>query len=149
MPSRPYRIFGWRAPEEEANFGDAPVDRFAAAPPRPEPIRAEPAPKVERTNRQRTILRGKIVFGLAARSLDCVIRDLSDTGAKVRLAGAETLPKIVWLVDASRGLAFEAEVIWTRERDLGLKFIQRRELSEEHSPEFKTLRQLWLECLPR
>lgn len=149
MPSRPHRIFGWRAPEEDADFHDEPVDGFAAAPALSEPGRAEPAQKVERINRRRTILRGKIVFGLAARSVDCIIRDLSDTGAKVRLAGAEKLPKIAWLVDAGRGLAFEAQVIWTRDRDLGLKFIQCRNLSEEHSPEFRAMRQLWIEHLPR
>ena len=139
------RIFGWPSANEEdrgANTSDTLAER--ALP------RASPQVKVERSDRQRTILRGKVVFGLlAGRSLDCVIRDLSPSGAKVRLAGAEPLPKSVWLLDVCHGLAFQAQVVWSRDRDAGLKFTQTRILTDEQAPEFKAIRQLWLECLPR
>jgi hypothetical protein len=112
--------------------------------------RVQPAAKVERSDRQRTILRGKVVFGLlASRSLDCVIRDLSPSGAKIRLAGPELLPNVVWLLDLCRGQASEAQVVWARDRDAGLKFLRTRSLSEEIAPDFRAMRQLWLDCLPR
>ena len=116
-------------------------------------VRSAPAPAAvshqPRKDRTRTWLRGKVVFGLGARSLDCAIRDLSQTGAKIRLGGAEALPQRVWLLHISQGLAFEARVAWMRGADIGLAFSQARNLSEDRSPEFKALRQLWLECLPR
>lgn len=139
------RILGWPSPVQEDHGAGEDYSLAERALPR-----AQPPAKVERSDRQRTILRGKVVFNLLAGwSLGCIIRDLSPSGARVRLSGPEPLPRIVWLVDICRGQAFEARVVWARDRDAGLKFLQMRDLNDERSPEFKAMRQLWLECLPR
>ena len=102
-----------------------------------------------RASRQRVLLAGKIVFNHGARSLDCAIRDLSDTGAKVRLAGAELVPGEVYLIEMRRGIAFEARVAWVRGTELGLELLRPNDLKVPTSPDLRTMRRLWIENVAR
>lgn len=96
------------------------------APPPPIAAPAEVAPMAERPNkrrntRRRAVLAGKMIMpgGIETR---CTIRDLSQTGARVRLASSQPTPSAVTLVDLSNGIVHEAEVIWRDTCDLGLRF---------------------------
>ena len=97
----------------------------------------------------RVLMEGKLTYALGARSIDCTIRDLSDTGARVRLAGAEPMPEQVVLIQMRSGVAFDATVAWSRDRDLGLTFTGSHRLDEDCPPAMAPLRRLWLEHLPR
>jgi hypothetical protein len=90
-----------------------------------------------------------VVFGAASHTIDCVIRDLSEGGAKIRLPTAEPLPPEIWLIELRRGLAFKARVAWSDGCDLGLSFSASHDLAQEHSLDFLVMRRLWVERQPR
>jgi len=92
---------------------------------------------------------GKIVFDDAARSLDCTIRDISDSGARVRWAGGELLPPEVHLIEVRRGLAFRARVAWARGAELGLTFLETHDLNQASSPALRAMRRIWMEHVAR
>ena len=54
--------------------------------------------------------------------LDCVIRDLSDTGARLEFAGPTELPKEFRLLIVSTNLLFPAELAWQRGLAAGVHF---------------------------
>jgi hypothetical protein len=103
-----------------------------------------------RDRRRRVLFGGKIVFDQAARSIDCTIRDVSETGAQVRLAGFELLPETVHLIELRRGLAHEAKVAWVRPPHVGLLFLKSHPLAEAApGSQLELMRRLWLEHVPR
>jgi hypothetical protein len=88
----------------------------------------------ERAGARKRVLRGgKIVYGEAGEfSLDCLIHDVSDTGARISLKPNEFIPTSFYLIDAQRGLAYEAAASWIRViksvPQFGLKFTRTHEL---------------------
>lgn len=73
----------------------------------------------------------------------CSIRDLSDSGARIRLSRNVELPAIVHLVDIPDKMAYEAAVIWRRAPHYGLAFTYSYPLTTTATPLF--LRKLWYE----
>jgi len=156
MSASATRIFGWAAPGEfgtEDTSAEAPAGVGAgrdANPDAPEtPAQPAQPENHRRVRRNRVLMEGKLTYALGARSIDCTIRDLSDTGARVRLAGAEPMPEQVVLIQMRSGVAFDATVAWSRDRDLGLTFTGSHRLDEDCPPAMAPLRRLWLEHLPR
>lgn len=99
--------------------------------------------------RRRTLLSGKVVFDDGARSIDCTIRDTSETGAKIRLPGPEILPRIVWLIEMRSGMAHQCRVSWRTQLEAGLQFERSHRLDQGAPEELAGLRRLWLEVAPR
>jgi len=80
-----------------------------------------------RTAPRRRVLRsGRLTYG-EGMSADCPIRDESATGARISV-GAHPLPREVLLVCVSTGVAYEAQVIWRRGQDAGVRFGRRHQL---------------------
>ena len=75
--------------------------------------------------RKTALLRGKIVFDDGAGQIDCMIRDFSDFGARIDLAGGQIVPTHVFLLVARDSTAYEAEVRWRNPKQMGLFFSQR------------------------
>ncbi len=99
--------------------------------------------------RQRTLLSGMVVFDDGARSLGCTIRDLSESGAKIRLPGPEILPGTVWLIEMRSGMAHRCRVSWRTQLEAGLQFEQSHRLDQGAPEDFARLRPLWLNAGPR
>jgi hypothetical protein len=83
--------------------------------------------------RKRVLRGGKIVYGEEGEySLDCLIHDVSDSGARISLKPNEFIPTHFFLVDVQTGLAHEAVATWIRVMksvpQFGLKFSQTHEL---------------------
>jgi len=83
--------------------------------------------------RKRVLRGGKIVYGEEGEfSLDCLIHDVSDTGARISLKPNEFIPTNFYLIDAQRGMAYEAAASWIRViksiPQFGLKFTRTHEL---------------------
>jgi hypothetical protein len=65
--------------------------------------------------RKRVLRGGKIVYGEdGEHSLDCLIHDISDSGARISLKPNEFIPTNFFLVDMQMGLAHEAATTWIR-----------------------------------
>jgi len=83
--------------------------------------------------RKRVLRGGKIVYGEDGEySLDCLIHDVSDSGARISLKPNEFIPTHFYLVDVQTGLAHEAAASWIRVMksipQFGLKFSRTHEL---------------------
>jgi hypothetical protein len=98
--------------------------------------------------RARSLLTGKIVIGDGAVSHDCVIRNFSAKGARVRLAGAINLPGAIGLLVVKEGLLFDAAVVWRRGDQIGLAFGGQYDLRKDADPARRGARALWTALAP-
>lgn len=80
---------------------------------------------------------------------DCVIRDKSATGARIRLSSAQPIPNRVYLIEPRAAVAHEALVAWKNLPDIGLNFVKAHSLGEDCSPALSHLRRLWIERCAR
>ncbi|WP_442755228.1 PilZ domain-containing protein [Methylocystis sp. JAN1] len=71
--------------------------------------------------RRRTLLGGKIEF-FGRSTFDCVIRNRSDCGARVRCDQQIALPEVFNLVIEKSGERFVVRTIWRSETDVGVVF---------------------------
>ena len=102
-----------------------------------------------RSARQRVLLAGRLVYGEAELTLDCAIRDLSESGARVRLSSPVALPARVTLIEVRAGVAYDCEVSWRRVPEFGLKFLARHDLTKNTDPEMLVLKRVWVESAAR
>ena len=75
--------------------------------------------------RRRTIKTGKVWFNNDQSVMDCRVRDLSPTGAKVRFVqefGCPAQVKLQLPDGEQQGIFLRAERIWLRQREVGLRF---------------------------
>jgi len=72
--------------------------------------------------RQRVLKDGKIVFNQNSSVIDCTIRDISETGAKVLCEHTAAVPDECRLVTLKDNLIRDAKVIWRRGEQVGLLF---------------------------
>lgn len=73
--------------------------------------------------RQRVFLRGRILFNGGASSLDCLVRDISQTGARLALSETTTLPEVFDLYIAHKDKTYRAKLAWRREDGVGVTFV--------------------------
>lgn len=70
---------------------------------------------------------GKIVYGKSALLIDCMIRDRSDKGARLKVANAADVPEIIRLFTIGENVITAARVIWRSEREVGVEFTSEAE----------------------
>ncbi len=153
MSLRRSRIFGWPSPEEEQDEARA---KARAAPsgeggPRAEAVDLQVPASMERrrVRRSRVLLRGKLVFDEGALSSDCIVRDLSVWGARIRLPSEVLLRDEMYLIESQNCIAHESKVVWKNGHDVGLQFIGRRDLDIASAKHFRIMRDMWLELRAR
>jgi hypothetical protein len=98
--------------------------------------------------RRRVLLSGKIVLGNGL-SPDCTIRNLTDSGAQIRVATGQAIPDAFHLIEIRSGMAYRAEVAWRTPSAAGLKFSESIDLSQSSAAVPVHLRTLWLGCAQR
>jgi hypothetical protein len=129
-------------------FGGLPV-RNRAPHPMPEPLDAYGGPNRRADQRRRTLLAGKIVSGDGFISADCTVRDLSFSGARVKISRIVRLPPPVALMLIRDGLLFDAAVAWRRGDEAGLVFKEQHDLRTDTEPARRRVRALWIELTER
>jgi hypothetical protein len=78
---------------------------------------------------RRQSVRDKVLFGGVAEAseggaaMNCVVRNFSDSGACVEIAGGAKLPEQVTLKIARKGHAYLAQLIWRQANKVGLAFL--------------------------
>jgi PilZ domain len=72
--------------------------------------------------RQRVLKGGKIVFAGGSFSVDCTIRNLSATGARLQVPTTVAIPDKFVLLDAHAGTRREATVVWRKADQIGVRF---------------------------
>lgn len=76
--------------------------------------------------RKRTFLKGRILFNKGASSMDCLIRDMSETGARLELSETSTLPEVFDLYIPQKDETFRANLRWRRDSAVGIVFADQR-----------------------
>lgn len=100
-------------------------------------------------SRRRTLLRGRICYGPShAMSLDCVIRDISDSGAKLRAPAGQAMPERFTLLNIPEGIACESRLVWRRGEDAGVQFVSRHDLRHSTDEAYRALRRVWAALAP-
>lgn len=79
-------------------------------------------PEQRQSQRHRTLLGGKIVFNAGRSVLDGVVRNLSETGARIQTENA-LAPPPAFRLDLPDGRSFECVVVWRAMGSLGVQFV--------------------------
>lgn len=100
--------------------------------------------------RSRTLQRGRIAYGLQhAMSFDCAIRNLTESGAMLRVPSIQAIPESFTLLHVNAGIAFDAKLQWRRGDDAGCEFLGRHDLKNgQVEDDYRALRQVWLALAP-
>lgn len=72
--------------------------------------------------RQKSLLQGRIYYNGRRSSTDCLIRDITETGAHLKFSGTVTVPEVFELYIPNKQDSFRARVIWHRGEDIGVEF---------------------------
>ncbi|MCJ2087667.1 PilZ domain-containing protein [Methylobacterium sp. E-005] len=75
-----------------------------------------------RETRQRVFLKGRIVFNNGSSSFDCLVRDMSSSGARLVMSDAATLPEAFDLYIPQKDRTYRATLRWRREDGIGVIF---------------------------
>ncbi|GEP05429.1 PilZ domain-containing protein [Methylobacterium oxalidis] len=88
-----------------------------------------------RETRQRVFLKGRIIFNNGASSLDCLVRDLSSSGARLALSETTTLPDSFDLFIPQKDRTFRAQLRWRRPDGIGITFVDEQARPEPAAPQ--------------
>jgi hypothetical protein len=106
---------------------------------------------VERRGEERIPVRapGRVMFGeKLAMWGDCVIRDLSTSGAKIELSQLVKLPPRFILIHLHDGVAFDVVLKWRRGDLAGMAFEKRHLLTEPVEARLEPARIAWQGLMP-
>ena len=88
------------------------------------------------------IVPGKLYCRADVKALDCLIGDMSTSGARVRVKVGTTVPNELYLVHLREWTAYEARVVWRRsDGNHGLQFKRSFDLEGAISPELRVMRE--------
>ncbi len=84
-----------------------------------------------KSRRARSLLAGRIIFNNRKSVIDCSVRDISDTGAKLAFAHPVLLPPEFELDIPKRGPAIRVYLRWSHGNDHGVSFVKDPELPSD------------------
>jgi hypothetical protein len=76
------------------------------------------------SKRWHTVLKGLIVSNTQPAPIECTVRDLSDTGARIYLADASAIPSEFELEIPTKGLRIQSCLVWSQGANHGLSFLE-------------------------
>ena len=89
--------------------------------------------------RMRTLIAAKISFNNGQSTLDCLIRNLSDTGAKLIVSEAIALPDRFDLFIPQKSVTRRGRIVWRRGEEMGVRFDEDAPRSESRDPDATSL----------
>ena len=79
--------------------------------------------EARQAERVRSFLRARIVFNNQNSTIDCTIKNISATGAKIDIANTVSVPNTFDLEVPQRGRVYRARLCWRGEAALGVEFL--------------------------
>jgi hypothetical protein len=79
--------------------------------------------EARRERRHRTLKTGIIAFNDRHCTLPCTVRDMSSTGARVRVDGSLNAPDSFDLIIELDGFEAASLVVWRHQNEIGIKFL--------------------------
>jgi hypothetical protein len=90
----------------------------------PTNLRASPSPGDARQAPRRRILKTAIIaFNDRCSTIPCAVRDLSESGARLRVDGTTNVPATFELVIELDGLEASCQMVWRKANDIGVRFL--------------------------
>ncbi|MCF4125415.1 PilZ domain-containing protein [Methylobacterium sp. SyP6R] len=80
--------------------------------------------ELRRETRLRTFLKGRIVFNNGNSSMDCLVRDISASGARLMLSETATLPNGFDLIIPAKDRTHKATLRWRKADSIGVTFAE-------------------------
>lgn len=87
----------------------------------PEPIDMD---ERRHTPRHRTFLQGRVFYNSRRQSADCIIRELTDDGARLSFTDPVALPHAFELHIPNRDQTIRVEIAWNHGTDVGVSFVK-------------------------
>ena len=81
--------------------------------------------------RQRTVMRGCIYYDKRSASTDCLVRDVSDSGARLELSENVFIPDLIELYIPKKEETHHARVLWRHDNEVGVAYVKAR--SDTHN----------------
>jgi hypothetical protein len=73
--------------------------------------------------RKRVLKAGLVAYNDRHVSVPCTVRDISDTGARLKIDGSVSAPDTFDLIVDMDGLEASCEVVWRNGKELGVRFL--------------------------
>jgi hypothetical protein len=109
--------------------------------------RVPPSGDRRRGARSKALLRGVLVFDHPPITVDCTIRDLTQSGARLVVVDRVAVPREGSLINIRDGVAYEVSVAWRANGEIGVSFGETIDLKQPApSGPHHHLRNLWLAC---
>ena len=93
--------------------------------------------------RRKTRFKATIVYGVDRSTANCVVRDLSENGARLKLdlpADLPTLFHLIWVADRA---VLEVEAVWRSKGEVGVKFLSKHNIQGRLSSELAAVCRAW------
>ena len=89
--------------------------------------------------RLKALIAARIAFNNGQSTLDCLIRNLSDTGAKLIVSAAVALPDSFDLLIPQKSVTRRVRIVWRRGEAMGVRFDEGAPRSESRDPDASSL----------
>jgi len=99
--------------------------------------------------RQKAALPAILVTLDNSMALDCVIRDISESGAKLAVPPSRQIPEQFFLIDVRARTAHKATLAWRTEKEIGIQYQSTMALTASLDRSLRFLNRLWLERAAR
>jgi PilZ domain len=73
-------------------------------------------------SRHKSFLQGRVYFNNRRSSVDCLVREISDNGARLKFSTAVATPDVIELYIPSKEETFRAKLIWRVGDEVGVSF---------------------------
>jgi hypothetical protein len=107
---------------------------------------SDPQAERRKAERKRSFSAGLLAYGGGAFVLNCLIRDIGETGAQIRMSKMQPLPMEAYLIDLRAWLGYQACRVWHRSSLAGFSFDQKFPLNETLPNNLEFLRTLFIDA---
>jgi hypothetical protein len=83
-----------------------------------------PADNRRRSNRQRTLKGARVIYGNFSLSCDCLIRNMSETGARLKIDRSIGIPSEFYLLVPTELRLCKARMTWQKGDEIGVEFLE-------------------------
>jgi hypothetical protein len=83
-----------------------------------------PPPDRRHSERHRSLKAGRIVFGNLAISYDVIIRNMSDSGARLQVDANANVPGDFYFIVVADHLVARAHVVWRTPKEVGIHYLE-------------------------
>jgi hypothetical protein len=97
-----------------------------------DPGAGPPASEKRKSTRHRALKAGRVVYGNLSMTLDVIIRDMSEGGARLKVDANANMPGEFYFVVVADQLVAKSRVVWRSAREVGIEYLEPMRNLKEH-----------------